>query len=627
MTYIYIILAIAALGGIYFVYKVLMNRAPDIYKLVRLNPKDPEFAVLSDEEKENVLNVYIKFYKNNTEIQMPLAIEVVSFKTDVDKLLDSAKKIIKIDPTFDLAKLTKLMAANANVEEFIKAWNDQVNANVTIPYKTHLHHLQNNQSSIALVEIAITAIRSGVTIDIPLLVVNDFTDEKIKNLVHALIRAKKANIFQTEEERASLNLTNQKDYLLSYRITQKLLMELTKTQRDINLFVNTMIRAHEADLPLNLSMLDIFSINEKDFDAIVNNLIKAQKANIYIDQEDLIHQNISGASINKLVTAIITAKKANLEIEFHELMEYHVHTGADAHNYITALSLSKTFNLGFDKDDLIERSKKDNDLIDFINSVKLIRTLPELGITQAEIEKHFAAKGKVMHVLQAVINAGKMQLPLDFGLASQIDLHPELNLQMAMVWATEPHIVEVIPRITIVTKKGIQVIPKLNVTLRGKLDKILKGYRESILFARINDIIVSEVESFNTHEDVLNNLTLIAQNTLKKINGQILAEENTNLDSNPEKELSLNKFSAYEVLDISIYDLELGKDIKAELQKKQAEIEAQIHKIHAHADLVKAEADLRIAMVEQYKKGEKPNFNELHKDNLFKEKSTEDIRH
>jgi hypothetical protein len=46
-----------------------------------------------------------------------------------------------------------------------------------------------------------------------------------------------------------------------------------------------------------------------------------------------------------------------------------------------------------------------------------------------------------------------------------------------------------------------------------------------------------------------------------------------------------------------------------------------MRKLKAEADRAKAEADLRIAMVQQYKGGTKPNFNELHKANLLEEKS------
>ncbi|MBO7141593.1 MAG: hypothetical protein J6V76_00565, partial [Bacteroidales bacterium] len=71
---------------------------------------------------------------------------------------------------------------------------------------------------------------------------------------------------------------------------------------------------------------------------------------------------------------------------------------------------------------------------------------------------------------------------------------------------------------------------------------------------------------------------------------------------------------------VNIYDLEIGKNIKSELELRQAEIDSRKRIIKAEADRAKAEADLRIAMVQQYKDGSKPNFNELHKANLLNEK-------
>ena len=69
-----------------------------------------------------------------------------------------------------------------------------------------------------------------------------------------------------------------------------------------------------------------------------------------------------------------------------------------------------------------------------------------------------------------------------------------------------------------------------------------------------------------------------------------------------------------------IFDIVVGQNVKSELDRRKAENDAEIRRLQAEADRAKAEADLRRAMVEQYEKGIKPNFNELHKANLLADK-------
>jgi uncharacterized protein YqfA (UPF0365 family) len=148
---------------------------------------------------------------------------------------------------------------------------------------------------------------------------------------------------------------------------------------------------------------------------------------------------------------------------------------------------------------------------------------------------------------------------------------------------------------------------------------IFAGYDIDILFKRINEAVTMEFESSAGLDDILKTLPQISHNVLWRINEE---EEKKEIKTGRINEEDLNKVSRYELLDVNIYDLVIGQNVKAELELRQAQIESEIRRLKAEADRAKAEADIRIAMVQQYKDGTKPNFNELHKANLLESKTT-----
>jgi uncharacterized protein YqfA (UPF0365 family) len=122
------------------------------------------------------------------------------------------------------------------------------------------------------------------------------------------------------------------------------------------------------------------------------------------------------------------------------------------------------------------------------------------------------------------------------------------------------------------------------------------------------------------YEEIMKTLPQISQNVLNRINEEDKQKE---IKTKYVREKELNEISRYELLDVNIYDLVIGQNVKAELELRQAQIESEMRRLKAEADRAKAEADIRIAMVQQYKEGTKPNFNELHKANLLEDKKAE----
>ena len=203
---------------------------------------------------------------------------------------------------------------------------------------------------------------------------------------------------------------------------------------------------------------------------------------------------------------------------------------------------------------------------------------------------------------------------MNFGIANKILTKTDGTLKEAIEWAQNPRVEEVTPLITCVCKNGVQVTPKINVTVIGDMNQFFWGYKIDILFKRINEAVIFEFESAADHISILNNLPEISHNVLRRINEE---ENKKEIKTTKTTESELNEHSSHKLLDVNIYDVIIGINVKAELELREAQIESEKRRIRAEAERAKAEADLRRAMVEQYEKGIKPNFNELHKANLL----------
>lgn len=215
----------------------------------------------------------------------------------------------------------------------------------------------------------------------------------------------------------------------------------------------------------------------------------------------------------------------------------------------------------------------------------------------------------------------ELGLKMNFGIAGKIEEGNEYTLKSAIAWAQNPQVLEVEPCVTCVCKNGVQITPKVNITVRGRMEQIFWGYKLDVLFKRINEAIIFEFESAASHDDVLGSLPKISSNVLKRINDEESMQE---IKTGEVSETDINKHCSYILLDVNIYDIKIGQNVKAELDLRQAQIDSEMRRLKAEADRAKAEADIRRAMVEQFNNGIRPNFNELHKADLLAE-SREDI--
>jgi len=224
-----------------------------------------------------------------------------------------------------------------------------------------------------------------------------------------------------------------------------------------------------------------------------------------------------------------------------------------------------------------------------------------LDISINKLEAHYLAGGNVDRVVNALIAAQRANIPLEFERAAAIDLAGR-NVLEAVQMSVNPKVIET-PKVAAVSKDGIEVIVKARVTVRADIDRLVGGAGEETIIARVGEGIVTTVGSSESHKEVLENPDEISRTVLGK---------------------SLHAGTAFEILSIDIADVDVGRNIGAQLQTDQAEADKRIAQAKAEerramavareqemkaavqemrAKVVEAEAEIPKAMAEALKQG------------------------
>ena len=145
--------------------------------------------------------------------------------------------------------------------------------------------------------------------------------------------------------------------------------------------------------------------------------------------------------------------------------------------------------------------------------------------------------------------------------------------------SVNPKVIET-PRVAAIAKDGIQVVAIARVTVRANIDRLVGGAGEETIIARVGEGTVSAIGSADSHKDVLENPDAISKRVLGR---------------------GLDAGTAFEILSIDIADVDVGRNIGAELQTDQAEADKQIAQAKAEerrAMAVAREQEMRAAVVE-----------------------------
>ncbi len=201
-----------------------------------------------------------------------------------------------------------------------------------------------------------------------------------------------------------------------------------------------------------------------------------------------------------------------------------------------------------------------------------------LDVGVNELEAHFLAGGNVDRVVDALIAAERAGIDLQFERAAAIDLAGR-DVKEAVTVSVTPKVIET-PIVAAMAKDGIQVKATARVTVRANIERLVGGAGEETIIARVGEGIVTTIGSADSHKDVLENPDAISKNVLQK---------------------GLDSGTAFEILSIDIADVDVGKNIGAELQTDQAEADKNIAQAKAEerrAMAVAKEQEMKAAVQE-----------------------------
>ena len=205
------------------------------------------------------------------------------------------------------------------------------------------------------------------------------------------------------------------------------------------------------------------------------------------------------------------------------------------------------------------------------------------AISTDMLETHFLAGGNVQNVVSALIASDKASIPLTFETATAIDLAGR-DVNDAVKTSVYPKVIDCPSqgKVSAVAKDGIQLMAKARVTVRTNIEQLVGGATDDTIIARVGEGIVSAIGSSSNYKIVLENPDAISKAVLAK---------------------GLDSGSAYSILSIDIADVDVGKNVGAQLDADQAEADKQVAQAKAEsrrAMAVAAEQEMK-AKVEEMK--------------------------
>jgi uncharacterized protein YqfA (UPF0365 family) len=224
-----------------------------------------------------------------------------------------------------------------------------------------------------------------------------------------------------------------------------------------------------------------------------------------------------------------------------------------------------------------------------------------LHLGLGDLEAHYLAGGRVDRVVRSLISADKANIELGFKQAAAIDLAGRDVFEAVQV-SVNPKVINT-PRVAAMAKDGIQLIAMARVTVRANINRLVGGAGEETILARVGEGIVSSIGSSDSHKAVLENPDKISKTVLAR---------------------GLDSGTAFEILSIDIADVDVGKNIGAQLQTDQAEADKRVAQARAEerramavaleqenvakvqemrARVVEAEAEVPRAMAAAFREG------------------------
>lgn len=232
-----------------------------------------------------------------------------------------------------------------------------------------------------------------------------------------------------------------------------------------------------------------------------------------------------------------------------------------------------------------------------------------------KLEAHYLAGGNVDRVVDALIASQRAGISLNFERAAAIDLAGRDVLQ-AVQMSVNPKVIET-PNVSAVANDGIELMVMAKVTVRANIDRLVGGAGEQTIIARVGEGIVTTVGSSRSHKEILENPDRVSETVLAK---------------------SLDAGTAFEILSIDVADIDIGRNIGAQLQTDQAEADKRIAQARAEerrvmgvareqemkakvqemrAKVVESEAEVPLALAEALRTGKMSDMDYFNLKNLM----------
>jgi uncharacterized protein YqfA (UPF0365 family) len=187
-------------------------------------------------------------------------------------------------------------------------------------------------------------------------------------------------------------------------------------------------------------------------------------------------------------------------------------------------------------------------------------------ITVDQLENHAQARGNIQNVITACIAAHNAGIALPVETAMAIDLAGR-DISDAVKHCITPKVIET-EKVSAVAKNGIELAAKAKITLRTNLKRIIGGALEETIIARVCEGIVTSIGNASNHKELLENPDRISK--------QLLVNR------------SISSDTAFDILSIDISDIDVGRNIGAELDIDQAEATKFISQAEAEERRAKA---------------------------------------
>ena len=233
------------------------------------------------------------------------------------------------------------------------------------------------------------------------------------------------------------------------------------------------------------------------------------------------------------------------------------------------------------------------------------------------LETHYLAGGNVPNIVMALIASDKANIPLPFETATAIDLAGR-DVKSAVETSVYPKVIDA-PRdgyLSAVATDGIELKARARVTVRTNIPGLVGGATDDTIIARVGEGIVSAIGSSGDYGGVLENPDNISRAVLEK---------------------GLDAGTAFEILSIDIADLDVGKNVGAQLQADQAEADLRVAQARAEtrramavaeeqemkartqemqAKVVESESQVPLAMAQAFREGKLGVFDYVNMRNI-----------